>query len=149
MNLTVLPLPRTGTGQEYMPQTGVGIASYKTTEEKAKAAAVFVHWLTEGQRNLDFVAATGYMPVNSAAFDAIESYQFTDDALTRLYAAIHEMYQEYTPIVRPDFDNFYERTDALYDGFRKLQPDLKERSDKGECIDSLVEETWELFRSIQ
>ena len=89
------------------------------------------------------------MPVNSAAFDAIESFNFADDAHTRLYTAIHEMYQEYTPVVRPDFDNFYERTDALYDGFRKLQPELKERSDNGENIDTLIEETWDLFRSIQ
>lgn len=149
MNLTVLPLPRTGTGKEYMPQTGVGIASYKTTEEKARAASVFVRWLTEDKRNLEFVAETGYMPVNSAAFDAIESFNFADDAHTRLYTAIREMYQEYTPVVRPDFDNFYERTDALYDGFRKLQPELKERSDNGENIDTLIEETWDLFRSIQ
>ena len=149
MNLTVLPLPRTGTGKEYMPQTGVGIASYKTTEEKARAASVFVRWLTEDKRNLEFVAETGYMPVNSAAFDAIETFTFADDAHTRLYAAIREMYQEYTPVVRPDFDNFYERTDALYDGFRKLQPELKERSDNGENVDTLIEETWDLFRSIQ
>ena len=149
MNLTVLPLPRTGTGKEYMPQTGVGMASYKTTEEKAKAASVFVRWLTEDKRNLEFVAETGYMPVNSAAFDAIETFTFADDAHTRLYAAIREMYQEYTPVVRPDFDNFYERTDALYDGFRKLQPELKERSDNGENINALIEETWDLFRSIQ
>ncbi len=149
MNLTVLPLPRTGTGKEYMPQTGVGIASYKTTEEKAEAAAVFVRWLTEGKRNLDFVAETGYMPVNSAAFDAIESFTFADDAHTRLYAAIREMYREYTPVVRPDFDNFYERTDALYNGLRELQPVLKERSDKGESTDTLIKETWDLFRSIR
>lgn len=149
MNLTVLPLPRTGVGQEYMPQTGVGMCSYKTTDEKAKAASVFVHWLTEGQRNLDFVAETGYMPVNSAAFEAIETYNFVDDSHRSLYSAILEMYEDYTPVVRPDFDNFYDRTDALYDGFRKLQPVLKERSDNGESINTLVEETWELFRSIQ
>jgi len=149
MNLTVLPLPRTGTGQEYMPQTGVGMCAYKTTKEKAEAASVFVRWLTEGERNLAFVAETGYMPVNSAAFDAIESFTFADAAHTSLYTAIREMYQGYTPVVRPDFDNFYERTEALYDGLRKLQPEFKTRANNGESVAALVEETWNLFRSIR
>lgn len=149
MNLTVLPLPRTGTGKEYMPQTGVGMCAYKTTKEKAEAASVFVRWLTEGERNLAFVAETGYMPVNSAAFDAIESFTFADAAHTSLYTAIREMYQGYTPVVRPDFDNFYERTEALYDGLRKLQPEFKTRANNGESVAALVEETWNLFRSIR
>ena len=40
------------------------------------AAAVFLRWLTEQQRNLEFAADTGYMPVSSAAFDAIADYPF-------------------------------------------------------------------------
>lgn len=40
------------------------------------AAAVFLRCFTEQQRNLEFAADTGYMPVSSAAFDAIADYPF-------------------------------------------------------------------------
>lgn len=148
-NLHVLPLPRTGTGEEFMPQTGVGLAAYQTTEEKAKAAATFLRWFTDGQRNLDFVAETGYMPVSNAAFDAIKTYEFSDNGYKSLYEAVSIMRDTYTPIVRPDFDGFYDKVNLLYDNLRKQQPLLKGRSDQGESVDTLTAETWDLFQSIQ
>ena len=39
MNLKVLPLPKTGDGEQFMPVTGTGFSAYKTTEAKAEAAA--------------------------------------------------------------------------------------------------------------
>lgn len=147
-DLHVLPLPRSGDGQQYMPQTGVGLAAYATTEQKAEAAAVFVRWLTEGERNLDFVVSTGYMPVSNDAFAAIDGYDFPDSGHESLYNAIRTMRQDYIPVVRPDFDGYYDMTNALYDGLRQMQPDLRARSDSGESADLLAEETWELFRSI-
>jgi len=149
MNLHVLPLPRSGDGEQFMPQTGVGISAYQTTDQKAEAAAVFVRWFTEGQRNLDFVAETGYMPVNNEAFDAIETYDFPDEGYASLYHAIRTMLKEYTPVVRPDFDGYYDKTNALYDGLRKMQADFPERVKAGEDLDILTAETWNLFRSIE
>ena len=52
-------------------------------------------------------------------------------------------------MVRPDFDGFYDRVNALYDGLRQSQPDLRQRSDSGEDAEVLASETWELFCSIQ
>lgn len=147
-NLRVLPLPRTGDGKEFMPQTGVGLAAYQTTKEKAEAAATFLRWFTQGPRNLDFVVETGYMPVNNAAFDAIETYEFSDDGYRSLYEAIRTMRDTYTPIVRPDFDGFYDKVNQLYDSLREQQPLLRSRSDQGEAADTLAEETWNLFQTI-
>lgn len=149
MSVHVLPLPKTGIGQEYMPQTGVGMCAYKTTEQKAEAASVFVHWFTEGNRNLEFVSQTGYMPVNNEAFDAIESYTFENDGYASLYAAIRTMKENYTPVVRPDFDNFYESTNILYTGLREMQPNLQSRANKGEDIEALAKETWNFFQSVR
>ena len=149
MSVHVLPLPQTGTGQEYMPQTGVGMCAYKTTEQKAEAASVFVHWFTEGNRNLEFVSQTGYMPVNNEAFDAIESYTFENNGYASLYAAIRAMKENYTPVVRPDFDNFYESTNILYTGLREMQPNLQSRANKGEDIEALAKETWNFFQSVR
>lgn len=149
MNLKVLPLPKTGDGEQFMPMTGVGLCAYQTTEQKAEAAAVFARWLTEGQRNLDFVVETGYMPVNNEAFDAIESYEFPDEGYASLFDAIKTMRYGYTPIVRPTFGGYYNKIDTLYEGLRQMLPELKQRASDGENTETLAAETWDFFRSIQ
>lgn len=149
MNLKVLPLPKTGDGEQFMPMTGVGLCAYQTTEQKAEAAAVFAQWITEGERNLDFVVETGYMPVNNEAFDAIENYDFPDESYASLFDAIRTMRNGYTPIVRPTFGGYYDKIDTLYGGLRQILPELIKRSDSGENARTLAEETWDFFCSIQ
>lgn len=149
-NLMVLPLPRTENApQQYMPQTGVGMCAYKTTDQKAEAASVFLHWFTEGQRNLDFVVSTGYMPVHNDAYAAIESYDFPNEGYANLYNAIHTMRQEYTPVVRPTFGGYYDKVDALYAGLREMKSSLHQRLTDGESVEILVNDTWEFFCGIQ
>lgn len=150
MNLKVLPLPKTGSGEQYMPMTGVGLCAYATTEQKAEAASVFMHWLTEGGRNLDFVVETGYMPVSNDAYDAIENYNaFPNEGYASLFSAIKTMRDEYTPVVRPSFDGYYDKVDALYAGLRQISPELKERIEQGGNIEEVAKETWNFFCSIQ
>ena len=132
-----------------MPQTGVGLTAYKTTEEKAEAAAIFAHWLTESQRNLEFVADTGYMPVTDDAFEAIDDYEFQSESYHNLYASMKVMSEQYTAVVRPVYDAFYNRIDILYEGLRQMQDELSARAENGEDIDVLAEETWAFFSSIQ
>lgn len=149
LNLVVLPLPKTGDGTQYMPITGVGMSAFKTTNQKAEAAAEFLRWFTESQRNLDFVVETGYMPVRSDAFSAIDSYAFPTEGYASLYETIQIMLQDYEPVVCPDFDGFYKRVTALYDGLRQMQPDLIERLSNGESADALAEEVWNFLCSIE
>ncbi|MBE6560061.1 MAG: extracellular solute-binding protein [Ruminococcaceae bacterium] len=148
MELQVLPLPKSGGKKEYMPQTGVGLCAFRTTEQKAEAAYEFAKWFTESERNLDFVVSTGYMPVTNGAFDKIKSYEFTDAAYEALYSAIKVMHEEYIPVVRPDFAGFYDKTNALYKGIREMCPGLAARAEKGESTDKLTEELWAFFCSI-
>ena len=148
MKLQVLPLPRSGGEKEYMPQTGVGISAFKTTDQKAEAAYEFVKWFTESNRNLDFVVQTGYMPVTDGAFEEISNFAFNDNGYANLYSAIRTMYEEYIPVVRPDFDGFYDKTDALYNKLRQIQPELISRFQNGEDISKLTDEIWEFFCSI-
>lgn len=149
MNLVVLPLPKTGDGTQYMPITGVGMSAFKTTDQKAEAAAVFLRWFTESQRNLDFVVETGYMPVRTDAFNAIDSYDFPTEGYASLYDTIQIMLQDYTPVVRPDFSGFYGRVNALYSGLREMQPDLIARLNSGESADALAEEVWNFLCSVE
>ena len=109
-----------------MPVTGTGFSAYKTTEAKAEAAAIFLRWLTEGERNLDFVVESGYMPVHDSAFEAIDGYEFPSPAHKALFSAV----------------------EALYPALKKLCPALQERADSGEDAALLAEETWDLFLEI-
>lgn len=149
MDLVVLPLPKTGDGTQYMPITGVGMSAFKTDERKAEAAAVFLRWFTESQRNLDFVVETGYMPVRTDAFASIDSYAFPTEGYASLYDTINIMLEGYEPVVRPDFDGFYKRVTSLYDGLRQIQPGLIERAGSGEDISVLAEEVWDFLCSVE
>lgn len=148
MDLQVVPMPRAADGTALMTQAGVGLCAHKTDEKKAEAASVFAHWLTESQRNLDFVAETGYMPVRKDAFDAIGSYDFAEQSYRNLYNALSIMQESYTPISEPRFVGYYARVNALYGALREAQVDYPARLALGESVDALAEETWELFRSI-
>lgn len=152
MDLHVLPMPMTEGADALMTQAGVGLCAYRTTEQKAEAAELFVRWLTESERNLDFVAQTGYMPVRSGAFDAISDYDsFPEpvESYQRLYAALKTMQESYTAVSEPRFDGYYGRLGTLYDGLRQMQTSLPARAAAGEDIDALAEETWALLCSIQ
>ena len=150
MNLVVLPLPKTGDGTQYMPITGVGMSAFKSDDErKAEAAAEFLRWFTESQRNLDFVVETGYMPVRTDAFASIDNYAFPTEGYASLYDTIKVMLENYEPVVRPDFDGFYKRVTALYDGLRQIQPDLLVRAGNGEDVGALAEEVWDFLCSVE
>ena len=152
MDLHVLPMPMSAGCDALMTQAGVGLGAYQTTEQKAEAAALFVRWLTEPERNLDFVAQTGYMPVRNGAFDSIENYdKFPEPAESyqQLYAALKTMREDYTPVSEPRFEGYYSKVSALYDGLRQLQKELPARAAAGENVDALAEETWALLCSIR
>ena len=151
MDLRVLLLPKTAGADALMTQAGVGLCAYKTTDQKAEAAALFVRWLTEAERNLDFVAQTGYMPVRNGAFDAIADYEsFPEpvESYRQLYAALKTMRESYIPVSEPRFDGYYGRVNSLYDSLRQLQQELPLRAAAGEDVDALAEETWELLCAI-
>ena len=148
MDLQVVPMPRAADGTALMTQAGVGLCAYKTDEKKAEAASVFAHWLTESQRNLDFVAETGYMPVRKDAFDTLDGYAFAEQSYRNLYDALAVMQESYTPVSEPRFVGYYAKVNALYSALREAQASYPNRLALGESVDALAEETWELFRSI-
>ena len=151
MDLHVVPMPKVAGAAGLMTQAGVGLCAYKTTDQKAEAAALFVRWLTEAERNLDFVAQTGYMPVRNGAFAAItgyDSFPAPADSYRRLYATLQTMLQTYTPLSEPRFDGYYDRVGELYTALRQLQTTLSARAASGEDVDALAQEAWQLLCSI-
>jgi len=149
MDLQVLPIPKTDGEELLITQAGVGLCAYKTTEQKAEAAAVFARWLTESERNLEFVASTGYMPVNKDSFEKIKDYNFETDAYKNLYTTINTVNETATAVREPSFAGYYAKINPLYEKLRELQPELAERYKNGEDARALAAETWELFKSIK
>ncbi len=151
MDLHALPVPCTTGSEPLMTQAGVGIAAHQTTDQKAEAAALFVDWLTEAERNLKFVADTGYMPVRTGAFENIDlnTFAFPEESYVALYAALKDAQARYTPVSEPNFVGYYDSIYTLYDGLRQMQKVLPARAAAGESIEALAEETWDFFRSIR
>ena len=145
-DLLLAPLPHAaGTATPLMPQAGVGLCAFKTTDRKAEAAAVFLRWLTEQQRNLEFAADTGYMPVSSAAFDAIADYPFEQQSYQRLYDVYNAMRIQNTPVSEPGIVGYHAKAKALYDSLRQRQKDYPQRLADGETLEALTAETWQLL----
>lgn len=109
------------------------------------AAAVFLRWLTEQQRNLEFAADTGYMPVSSAAFDAIADYPFEQQSYQRLYDVYNEMRLQNTPLSEPGIVGYHAKAKALYDSLRQRQREYPQCLAGGETLEALTEETWQLL----
>ena len=147
MELKILPLPQNENCQKYATQAGVGLCAYKTTNRKAEAASVFAHWLTEGERNLAFVAETGYMPVRNDAYKALESYSFPKESYKELYSALTEIKNTQTFLREPNFVGYYNKVNTLYDELRRAQTTMPERVKNGESPEKLANELWELFRA--
>ena len=147
MDLQVVPLPMTAGAEPLTTQSGVGLCAYKSTPEKAEAAKIFAHWLTEAERNLDFVTDTGYMPVRQGAFDAIDSYEFSEESYARLYAAMKDMEERYTPVSEPRFTGYFGKVNAMYNGLRQMQKEMPARAAAGEDVDALALEVWEYFKT--
>lgn len=149
MDLQILP-PPTAVGTDLLvTQAGVGLCAYKTTSQKAEAAAVFARWLTEADRNLEFCVETGYMPVNKASFDKIAGYEFKSDAYKNLYTAINKVNETATAVREPSFAGYYNKIYTLYDSLRQLQKTMPDRYKNGESADALANELWELFCGIK
>lgn len=134
-------------------QTGHGCAAHQQDGRAAAAAvvatggdtAVFLRWFTEQQRNLEFAADTGYMPVSSAAFDAIADYPFEQQSYQRLYDVYNEMRLQNTPLSEPGIVGYHAKAKALYDSLRQRQKDYPQRLANGETLEALTEETWQLL----
>lgn len=67
-------------GSAYAIQQGAGMCVAKSTPAQQAGAALFLKWFTGVQQNLGFAMTTGYLPVQTAAYEA----PAFDDALREL-----------------------------------------------------------------
>ena len=121
MNPEILPLPAENGKKPYITQAGVGLCAYKTTSQKAEASAIFAKWLTEPERNLEFVCQTGYMPVTNGAFDKIDDCRFKTADYEKLYAALKKVKESSEVLSEQQSPAYYSRVYAFYDYLRNEQ----------------------------
>lgn len=71
IELKALPYPVLENGKNAAVQQGAGVIVTKSEPFKEYASVVFLKWLTEPERNTDFVLKTGYLPVTKEATDKL------------------------------------------------------------------------------
>jgi multiple sugar transport system substrate-binding protein len=71
IELKALPYPVLENGKNAAVQQGAGVIVAKSEPAKEYASVVFLKWLTEPERNTDFVLKTGYLPVTKEATDRL------------------------------------------------------------------------------
>ncbi|MFR3145992.1 MAG: extracellular solute-binding protein [Eubacterium callanderi] len=63
----VMQAPEFKDGEKIAVQQGAGMVVVKSDERKEYASTVFLKWLTEAKRNIDFSITSGYLPVKKEA----------------------------------------------------------------------------------
>ena len=63
----VMQAPEFKDGEKEAVQQGAGMVVDKSDERKEYASTVFLKWLTEAKRNIDFSITSGYLPVKKEA----------------------------------------------------------------------------------
>jgi multiple sugar transport system substrate-binding protein len=105
----VLPYPVYEGGEKVVFQRGGGACVTKSTQAREYASCLFLNWLTEPERNLNFCVGIGYMPVKKTAFDAILAGNYPEienpvaEKALLTAAEMRKSYQFYFP---PVFDGF-------------------------------------------
>ena len=103
----VYPYPTFSDASPVVIQRGTGLFSMKSEDErKNRAAAIFGKWITQKEHNLDFVIASGYLPVTENAFSALFSNidMIENEKSHMLYGAVDQMYGSYSFCPLPLYD---------------------------------------------
>ncbi|AEF81490.1 extracellular solute-binding protein [Leadbettera azotonutricia] len=108
----VLPYPVFSGAEKVAMQRGGGMCVIKSTPVKEYAAAFFLKWFTDAERNARFTATTGYMPVQTGAYSAramgtdTAAYGQGNSVLDKMFAAVSLMENSYRYYIPPVFEGF-------------------------------------------
>lgn len=150
----VMPCPTFSEGERLVMQRGAGICTVKSTPEKEQAAARFLKWLTEPERNTQFAVSTGYMPVTSAAYDSYLPQRITsltDQKYIELYQAYLETQQTYTFYTAPQTDTYLQTEEKFESSVRKhltaaRNSFIESEADSAAALERLSADSYEQFR---
>lgn len=154
VELIAMPCPVFENGEKLVIQRGGGFCTVKSTPEREQAAVTFLKWLTDPQRNVEFVTKVGYMPVKQESFDvylptAIEALD--DPKYVELYKAFLETQENYTFYTMPQVDTYLDLETRFEKGVRlQLTSGRREYLDSGEdpaVLDQLIQDCYQNFKN--
>lgn len=152
VEIVALPCPTFQNGEKLVMQRGAGVCTVKSTPEREKACVTFLKWLTEPERNVEFVTQLGYMPVKQASFDtylpaAIE--ELTNPMYASLYQAFLKTQEEYAFYTPPQLDAYLELETRFEANVRYALKygRAKYLEDGPDTLDNWVWETLEYFKA--
>ena len=151
VEIVSMPCPTFEGGEKMVMQRGAGLCTVKSTPEREKACMTFLKWLTEPERNVEFVTELGYMPVTKEGFDnylptAIKS--LSDPMYVSLYEAFLSMRQDYSFYTPPQREDYLDLETHFEKGVRlRLTAGRAQYQEQGEeSLDALVRSTLEEFK---
>lgn len=151
VNMISMPCPVFENGEKLVMQRGAGICTVKSTPEREKACITFLRWLTDPERNVEFVTQLGYMPVKQESFEkylpaAIDRLQ--DPMYQSLYQAFLQTQEQYIFYTAPQYDSYLDLETRFEDRVRqKLQIARRSFLESPEqSPEELAETTLESFR---
>ena len=151
VEIVSMPCPTFEGGEKMVMQRGAGLCTVKSTPEREKACMTFLKWLTEPERNVEFVTELGYMPVTKEGFDnylptAIKA--LSDPMYVSLYEAFLSMRQDYSFYTPPQREDYLDLETHFEKGVRlRLTAGRAQYQEQGEeSLDALVRSTLEEFK---
>ena len=119
----VRPCPVFKNGDKLVMQRGAGICTVKSTRQREEACIIFLKWLTDAEKNVEFVTQAGYMPVKKTSFEktlpqAIKN--LSNEKSAELYRAFMKTQQEYTFYIPPQFESYLGTEEQFEDVVRNL-----------------------------
>lgn len=152
IEVVTMPCPTFRNGEKLVMQRGAGICTVKSTPEREKACITFLKWLTDAQRNVEFVTSLGYMPVKQKSFDAYLSDaidKLTDPMYVTLYQTFLQTQEEYEFYVPPQLDTYLDLETRFEENVRYAMKYgrakyTKERSE--EALDRQIWSTLDYFK---
>jgi multiple sugar transport system substrate-binding protein len=128
----VLPYPQVEGGSKIAMQRGAGMCVIRSSPAREYAAAQFLKWFTQEERNGAFTEATSYMPVLRASLAARmaempESNGGGDAIIKKMYHTVAAMREGYRFYIPPVFDGFEDVQRRFTRNVRKAAETGRER----------------------
>lgn len=150
IEVMALPYPHYEEGEAYVVQQGAGMCIARSDAAHEYAAAVFLKWFINVPQNIEFAAATGYLPVKTEALDvgAILNEMKEEDranvTVTKTIKAAIDMLNSYTLYGNKPFRSSYEIRSILESSlFELVKHDLEtleNRVNEGENRQAVIDE---------
>lgn len=147
IEVAVLDVPNFEGCDPCIVQQGAGMSVIKSDEKTEYACSVFLKWFTDEQRNIEFAANSGYLPVKKSANDIDKILSYNSDISERMKETFETAISEinsYSLYTAPPFEasadvrSFIENT--VVDSSDSAYTEAWDRINAGEAHDDVIAE---------